>query len=90
MTFQILALADVKDEILLDVRETNEYAVGCFDSAKNIPLSKLNFTVDVMQGYNKSDKYVLYCMHGMRAKNAAKILHDAGFENIYLLDRGYT
>ena len=90
MTYQIVALEDATDGILLDVREAAEYAAGCFDNAKNMPLSKLNITIDVMQDYDKSQTYVLYCVHGMRAKNAAKILDDAGFEDIRLLDRGYT
>ncbi|MBL1240327.1 MAG: rhodanese-like domain-containing protein [OCS116 cluster bacterium] len=90
MTFKIVTLEDVGADILLDVREIGEFEAGCFDSAQHVPLSKLSLTVDVMQNFDKSHTYILYCVKGLRARNAAQIMRDGGFENVCLLDRGYA
>lgn len=90
MTFKIVALEEIGNDILLDVRELGEFEGGCFENAQNVPLSKLSLTVDVMQDFDKSHTYILYCVKGMRAKNAAQIMRNGGFENICLLDRGYA
>lgn len=90
MTFKIVTLEDVGADILLDVREIGEFEAGCFDNAQHIPLSKLSLTVDVMQDFDKSHTYIVYCVKGMRARNAAQIMRDGGFENVCLLDRGYA
>ncbi|MGL1919730.1 MAG: rhodanese-like domain-containing protein [Hyphomicrobiales bacterium] len=90
MTFKTIALEEVGENILLDVRELGEFEGGCFDNAQHVPLSKLSLTVDVMQDFDKSHTYILYCVRGMRARNAAQIMRDGGFENVCLLDRGYA
>ncbi|MBL1421085.1 MAG: rhodanese-like domain-containing protein [Alphaproteobacteria bacterium] len=90
MTFEIVALEDIGGDTLLDVREIGEFEAGCFDNAQHVALSKLSLTVDVMQGFDKTHTYILYCVKGMRARNAAQIMRDGGFENVCLLDRGYT
>lgn len=88
--FKTVALEEVGNDVLLDVRELGEFERGCFDNAQHVPLSKLSLTVDVMQEFDKSHTYVLYCVMGARARNAAKIMRDGGFENVCLLDRGYA
>lgn len=90
MTFKMVALEDIGGDVLLDVREIGEFEAGCFDNAKHVPLSKLSLTVDVMQNFDKSQTYILYCVKGLRARNAAQIMREGGFENVCLLDRGYA
>ena len=90
MTFKIVALEDVGGDILLDVREVGEFAAGRFENAQHVALSKLSLTIDVMQDFDKSHTYILYCVKGLRARNAAQIMRDGGFENVCLLDRGYA
>lgn len=90
MTFKIVTLEDVGSDILLDVREMGEFEAGCFDGARHVALSKLSLTIDVMQDFDKTHTYILYCVKGLRAQNAAKIMRDGGFENVCLLDRGYA
>ncbi len=90
MPFEIVKLEDIDNEILLDIREVGEYKKGYFNDAINVPLSKLEISVEVCQEFDKSKSYVLYCVRGMRAARAADILKAGGFENIYLLDRGYS
>ncbi|NRA88747.1 MAG: rhodanese-like domain-containing protein [Rhizobiales bacterium] len=90
MSFEIVKLEDVRNEILVDVREANEFAMGYFGEAINMPLSKLNLSIDVMQKFDKNATYVVYCVKGLRAKKAAEMMHADGFENVCLLDRGYA
>ncbi len=90
MSIEIRSLNELNGTILLDVREVAEFTSGCYKDAVNVPLSKLKLTVEVMQEFDKSHTYVLYCLRGMRAREAAMILRDGGFKNVCLLDRGYA
>lgn len=89
MFFKSVGLEEVGDDILLDVRELGEFKAGCFENAQHVPLSKLSLTVDVMQTFDKTATYVIYCLSGARARSAAQIMQAGGFENVYLLNRGY-
>jgi len=73
-----------KDCILLDVREEDEYAQGHIPGAVNIPLSGLHNRIKEL----KKDKSVLaICLTGRRAKVAAKILSEQGF-NVKIMAGG--
>ena len=75
-----------KDCILLDVREEEEYAQGHIPGAVNIPLSCLHNRIKDL----KKDKSVLaICLSGRRAKVAAKILSEQGF-NVKIMTGGMS
>lgn len=62
--------------LLVDVRETQEYAAGHLDGAVNVPLSQLRARL----GELPSDREIwVYCGVGQRSYNALRILSQRGF-----------
>jgi len=83
-----------EDYIFLDVRTQEEYDEGHIESAINIPVDKLENRL----GELPEDKSIIvYCRSGIRSNNAANILIDNGFTQVYdmsggileWMDRGY-
>lgn len=87
---------DMKDTIILDVREEEELQIGYIDGAINIPLGQLRNRLGEL---DKNKSYVLYCAVGLRGYIAARILTQNGFKaknlaggfttykNMYLQDK---
>lgn len=68
------------DHVLIDVRTPAEFSEGYIEGAVNIPLQELEQRLsDVPQGQT----IVLYCRSGNRSGQAATILDNAGYGNIY-------
>lgn len=73
------------DYVLVDVRETDEYAEGHLPNAINIPLS----TFQMRFGEITHDKpIVLVCARGGRSAMAADFMVSQGYENLYNLEGG--
>eukprot|EP01156_Anaeramoeba_ignava_P004311 Anaeramoba_ignava/a229035_22.p1 GENE.a229035_22~~a229035_22.p1 ORF type:complete len:155 (+),score=14.52 a229035_22:49-465(+) len=74
---------DTQDDItIVDVRTQNEYYSGHVQDAINIPLSIVESAV-VEQFPDKNAKLYLYCRSGNRSSQAARILVNLGYTNIY-------
>ena len=63
--------------ILVDVRETDEYASGHIPGAANVPLSVITSTV-----IPKDAPLFLYCLRGTRSKRTEKILKKMGYAQV--------
>lgn len=77
---------DKSDVILLDVRETEEVALGVIENAVHIPLNSLRENLDQL---DRTKKIVVCCAIGLRAYVACRILIQNGFHAIDL-SGGYT
>jgi phage shock protein E len=66
---------------LVDVRSAAEFASRHIEGAVNVPVDDV--TTHDFGGKDKP--LVLYCMHGQRSGQAAKVLRDAGYTRVYLL-----
>ena len=79
------AMKLIEDEhaILIDVRNVDEYNREHIDGAVNIPLDMIS-NVD----YDKEEIIIVYCQSGMRSMEAAKMLSEMGYTNLYNLDGG--
>lgn len=73
---------------LLDVRTAKEYDQGHIADAQNIDVLEKAFKEEI-QVLDKKKPIYVYCRSGNRSKAAAKILMDAGFENVVDLEGGY-
>ena len=73
--------------ILLDVRTPGEFAEGFIEGARLIDFQSGNFESEIAS-LDKNTTYAVYCRSGNRSGQAAKIMHDAGFHNLYNLDGG--
>lgn len=73
-------------QVIIDVREPEEYAGGHADGAVNVPLSTLMDSgaqgEPQLQDVPKDAKLVLYCNSGNRSGVAAKILKRQGFTDV--------
>ncbi|MBZ0299906.1 MAG: rhodanese-like domain-containing protein [Anaerolineae bacterium] len=68
--------------LLLDVRESWEYALGHMPDAVNIPLNDLP---DHLEELPRDQPIVVVCEHGIRSVYGAQYLAQVGFEGIYNL-----
>jgi rhodanese-related sulfurtransferase len=73
--------------VILDVRTPGEFAEGYIEGAQNIDFQSGNFENEIA-ALDKNVTYAVYCRSGNRSGQAAKIMHDAGFYEVYNLDGG--
>ncbi len=74
---------------LVDVRTTEEYAVSHLKDAQNICVTSDDFSEKV-KTLDKSKPVYVYCKLGGRSADAAKILTEMGFKEVYDLEGGIT
>ncbi|MBU3640253.1 rhodanese-like domain-containing protein [Polynucleobacter sp. Fuers-14] len=77
-------------DILLDVREADEYANGHIPGATHISRGLLEFKLSNDPNLSARDlKIVLYCKNGGRAALASKSLHDMGYRQVQSISGGF-
>ncbi|MEC7278217.1 MAG: rhodanese-like domain-containing protein [Bdellovibrionota bacterium] len=72
--------------VLIDVREQGEWDEAHIEAAQFLPLS--NFQEEMKKLSDKGATIVCQCRSGKRSLNAAMMLQDEGFENLYNLEGG--
>lgn len=77
----------MKNIVLIDVREQEEWDAGHIDGALHHPLSEIK--KENMPVRHQDKDIVLYCRKGFRSLEAARLLKDCGFPDIYSLSGGY-
>ncbi len=75
----IEALQDEGD-VVMDVREVDEFAEGHIIGAINVPLSEIQN--GERAGLDKDQTYVVVCRSGSRSQTASEILFDEGYDVI--------
>ncbi len=86
-TLEATMLMNRKDSLVLDVRESGEFAQGHILGARNIPLDELDRRVKEIERF-KDKPVVVSCAVGNRAGTAAKRLREQGFTNVVNLAGG--
>jgi phage shock protein E len=76
-------------DIILDVREDNEWDDGHYPNATHIPVDKVEKKFK-SKFPDKNLKILIYCRSGMRAGKAEGILRTQGYKNINILNSSYT
>jgi rhodanese-related sulfurtransferase len=66
-------------DLILDVRNPDEYEAGHIENALNIPLPELATRADELKAFNL---VYIHCKRGGRAKTAFETLKNAGLSNI--------
>ena len=61
---------------IIDVRETQEVAMGKIPTAVNIPLGLIEFR---MMELDKNKEYIIVCLSGGRSSSATRFLESQGF-----------
>ncbi len=67
-------------KLIIDVRTPEEFEMGAFPGAVNIPLDELPVRMEELG--SKDREMVLYCASGARSAYAMRFLQDAGFTNM--------
>ena len=70
---------------LIDVREPFEYEIARIDGATLIPLGEIFERLDELSG---EQPIVVHCHSGKRSAQAARLLQQRGFANVYNLEGG--
>lgn len=86
---QATQLINREDALVLDVRDTNEYANGHVLGAKNIPLALLDGRLGEIEKH-KDKPIVLVCATGNRSSAAINLLRAKGFTRPCNLSGGYA
>lgn len=73
------------EAVLLDVREEAELMAFTLPNAVHIPLGQLR---DRLAELDKQKRYVTFCSIGVRSYNAARILMQHGFADVWLYPAG--
>lgn len=75
------------DGLLIDVRELGEWKCGAIAGAQHWPLSQA--LEGIIPDLPQDREIILYCQKGIRSLQAARILKEKGFSDIYSLTGGY-
>lgn len=92
---QEIAIADAEQaireaDLLLDVREADEFAAGHLSGAVHISRGMLEFKFSANPALQPRDlKIVLYCKTSGRAALSAVTLHEMGYLNVQSLAGGF-
>ena len=71
-----------KNELILDVRNPDEFAAGHIKGAKNIPVTVVAQSAQELKGF---EKVYIHCKRGGRANTAFEALKAQGLTNLVCL-----
>jgi rhodanese-related sulfurtransferase len=74
---------------LVDVRTPREFSNGFIQGAKNIDYNGDSFEKQIKK-LDKNKPVLVYCAAGGRSENAAELLNEWGFKEVYDLEGGYN
>ena len=92
---KVLEPSDYKNAIsattvqLFDVRTSREYNTGHIKNAVNVDIFNKSAFIAHFKTLDTDKPIYLYCRSGSRSQNAAKLLVELGFNEIYDLKGGY-
>ena len=73
--------------VLVDVRTPAEFMSGHIEGAINIDFNSGNFESEISK-LSKADIYAIYCRSGSRSSQAASVMDNVGFQEVYNLNAG--
>jgi rhodanese-related sulfurtransferase len=82
-------LVEAGKATLVDVRETREWDEGHLRDARSLPLSRLSNDRSAANAVPKGKPVYMHCVRGVRARKAAAILREQGYD-ARALDEGYV
>ncbi|MEX2549360.1 MAG: rhodanese-like domain-containing protein [Nitriliruptoraceae bacterium] len=78
-----VTLLEERDDLrVIDVRTPQEFDQGHLDGAELLDIYEAGFRDDVA-GLDRDASYVLYCRSGNRSSQAAALMEDLGFAEVY-------
>ncbi|HEY1611310.1 MAG TPA: rhodanese-like domain-containing protein [Paraburkholderia sp.] len=80
-------LINRRNAVVIDLRNTDEFANGHLPAARNLPFSDLAAKIGQFVK-NKSNPVLLVCQTGQQSQKAQRIVTDAGFAEVHVLNGG--
>jgi len=77
------------DFVILDVRTPAEYQNGAISGAVNLDIYAADFKTKLAE-LDKNKTYLVYCRTGHRSAQAAAMMRDLKFQEVYDLSGGVT
>lgn len=75
--------------VLLDVRTPEEFAAGHIEGAVNLDWYDQAFR-DEIRAFEREATYLVYCRTGVRSAEAAAVMVEEGFDEVYNMEEGIT
>lgn len=85
--FEAVQLINRRDAIVLDVRDTGEYAAGHIANARHLPEAQLADRVKELEKH-KARPVIVSCRSGSRAPAVSAALRKHGFSEVFALRGG--
>ena len=76
-----------EDFLLLDVRETDEYAIAKIEGSTLLPMSELGNRIEELEAHREK-RIVVYCHHGGRSLQVTQALRRHGFSQVQNMTGG--
>nr|WP_241018828.1 rhodanese-like domain-containing protein [Paraburkholderia sp. Tr-20389] len=80
-------LINRRNAVVVDLRPAAEYAAGHLPSARQVEFGELQAKVGQLVK-NKSNPVLLVCQNGQQSNKAARIVRDAGYAEVHVLEGG--
>jgi len=80
-------LINRRNAVVIDLRPSADFAKGHLPSARQIEFADLQAKVGQLVK-NKSNPVLLVCQTGQQSNKAARIVQDAGFAEVHVLEGG--
>ena len=80
---EALKLISEEQALIIDVRSVNEYETSHIKDSINVPVNTINLETIEQIIESKQKNIIVYCRSGNRSKQAAQILVDFGYTNVF-------
>lgn len=88
-TFEAVQLINRRDALVLDVRDTGDYAAGHIVNAKHVPESQLADRMKELEKY-RARPIIVSCRTGTRAPSVSGMLRKRGYPEVFALRGGIS
>lgn len=85
-SISINQLKDIKDALIIDIRNLEKYNDNHILNALNIPFEQL--IINYSKYLNKEKKYYIYCQRGIKSRKICLMLKQLGY-NVININGGY-
>jgi rhodanese-related sulfurtransferase len=84
---EAVQLINRRDAVVLDVRESADYAAGHIGNARHIPEAQLAERIKELEKF-RTRPIIISCRSGSRAAHAGNVLRKNGFGEVFVLSGG--
>jgi adenylyltransferase/sulfurtransferase len=80
-------IANDEKMCLIDCRPEEERSIATIEGSIHAPIQELSARLESLYEHD-GEELVVFCHHGIRSRQAALLLHEAGFEKVHSMSGG--